>query len=153
MPEACGEPWDGCGERPNAVINILKSVFRWRSTMTMTMTPGLTGKSVGVMTPQKRICFTDVTGSLARCAGTNCLWTDCIATRPEMDSCTCKTKSKQGPQAVAVLNSPISHRILGFGDKTRRKQEARRRRPGDQVKRKHQEGGRQDTTIQQSYLL
>ena len=56
------------------------------------------------MTPQKRICFTDVTCSLARCAGTNCLWTECIATRPEMNS-----MSKQGQQAVAVLNSQINH--------------------------------------------
>ena len=33
---------------------------------------GLTGKSVGTMAPQKRICFTGRACSLARCAGTNC---------------------------------------------------------------------------------
>ena len=77
----------------------------------------------------KKICFTDVACSLARCASTNCLWTECIATRPEMDSCTCKTRSKQGPQAVAVLNSQISHRILGFGATPQTKQEESRK-PG-----------------------
>ena len=34
--------------------------------------PGLTGKSVGVMTPRKRICCADEACSLARCASTNC---------------------------------------------------------------------------------
>ena len=57
-----------------------------------------------------------------------------------MDSCTCKTKSKHGPQAVAVLNSQISHRILGFGATPQTKQEESRKpgsregktgRPGD----------------------
>ena len=111
------------------------------------------------MTPQKRICFTDVTCSLTRCAGTNCPWIECIATRPDMDLCTCKTKSKQGPQAVAVLNSQICHRILGFGATPQTKQEESRRprsregktgRPGEA---KAPGGGRQDTTVQQSYLL
>ena len=53
-----------------------------------------------------------------------------------MDSCTCKTKSKQGPQAVAVLNSQISHRILGFGASPQTNQEESRKpggtgRPGE----------------------
>ena len=82
------------------------------------------------MTPKKRICFTDVSCSLARCAGTNCLWTECIATRPEMDSNVhVRRKSKQGPQAVAVLSSQISHRILGFGATPQTKQEESRK-PG-----------------------
>ena len=102
------------------------------------------------MTPQKRICFTDVTCSLARCAGTNCLWTECIATRPEMDSCTCKTKSKQGPQAVAVLNSQISHRILGFGATPQTKQEESRKR-GSREEKTGRPG--EATTVQQSNLL
>ena len=76
--------------------------------------------------PTKK-CFTDVTCSLvARCAGTNCLWTECIATRLEMDS---RRKQKHGPQAIAVLNSQINHRILGFGATPQTKQEESRK-PG-----------------------
>ena len=73
-----------------------------------------------------------------------------------MDS---RRKQKQGLQAIAVQNSQINHRILGFGatpqqnKKKSGSQEAGRGRPGDQEKRKHQEGGRQETTVQQSYLL
>ena len=58
-----------------------------------------------------------------------------------------------------MLNSQINRRILRFGATPQTKQEdtrepgSRRRKLGDQEKRKHQEGGRQDTTVQQSFLL
>ena len=101
------------------------------------------------MAPQKRICFTGRTCSLARCANTNCEWTECNATSLEMNSSKKGEKAKHKPQAIAVLNSRIIHRT----DRTQRSQGARKpggtRRPGEG----HQERGWQDTTVQQSHLL
>ena len=62
-------------------------------------------------------------------------------------------------QAVAVLNSQINRRILRFRATPQTEQVdirepgSRRGKPGDQEKRRHQEGGWQDTTVQQSFLL
>ena len=97
------------------------------------------------MTPQKRICFTDVTCSLARCAGTNCLWTECIATRPEMDS---RRNSKTWATSnccAEFSNLSQNPRIRSnTTDITRRKQEARKPGGEDRETRRSESTRRED---------
>ena len=83
------------------------------------------------MTPQNRICFTDGTCSLARCASANCYGQSVVQRDMRWTQCTCKRQPKQGPQAVAVLNSQINHRNLGFGATPQTKQKECRK-PGSQ---------------------
>ena len=118
-----------------------------RSPASIEWRPGLTGKSVGTMVPQKRICFTGRTCSLARCANTNCLWTECNATSLEMNSSKKGEKVKQKPQAIAVLNSRIIYWILRFGATPLTEHEEHREprsqgKPGDQEKGTREEDGK-----------
>ena len=71
---------------------------------------------------KKESVFTGRTCSLARCANTNCEWTECNAISLEMNSSKKGEKAKHKPQAIAVLNSRIIHRT----DRTRRSQGARK---------------------------
>ena len=92
-----------------------------RSPTSIERSPGLTGKSVGVMTPRKRIllCWC----SLAKCALHQVLrWTQSTG------------KRRQRPHRLLLcwILKILYHRILGFGATATQKQEARREdRPGE----------------------
>ena len=66
-------------------------------------------------------------------------------------------KYKNQTRATSSCCAEFANLRFGATPRTKQKESrkpgSRRGRPGDQEKRRHQEGGWQDTTIQQSFLI
>ena len=131
-----------------------------RSPTSVEWRPGLTGKSVGVITPQKKNLFHWCNLLIGKVCKYKLLWTECSATRPEMDSMHMQeeNQNKGHKQLLCwilklVTESSDSEQHHRHNNKKRGSQETRRGRPGNQEKRKHPERGRQDTSVQHSCLI
>ena len=141
----------GTNERIDSEPKKRETCQRWQEAMTMTMTHSEKSHIRRMKAwPYKQECRGhDLTKKnlfywwnllIGKVCKYNCHGQSVVQRDMRWTQCTCKRKPKQGPQAVAVLNSQINHRIVGFGatpqtqqkeSKKPRSQEAKTGKPGE----------------------
>ena len=125
-----------------------------RSPTSVKWRPGLTSKSVGVTTPQKRICCADEASSFGKERTNPLIWTVCSALSPEMDSEKRKqTRPHTGCCWYEFTNSDLW--ILGFGARRRIRQGSQEgdKQAKDTRKKQTPEEEVADTVAHQSLLF
>ena len=129
-----------------------KGQWQWqwhtqRSPASIKWGPGLTGKSVGTMAPQKRICFTGEACSLARCANTNCYGQSVMHRDLRWTQCTRKNNTET--RSHRLLLRRILNKFTESSDSEQhhrhntknREPGSHREKPGNQEEPRHKKDG------------